>query len=204
MSQITSGVRAILSSPHVYELFQSLMGAKKGRETFARDYIKAEPDMKVLDIGCGTAAILEHLPAVNYWGFDGSQAYIDMAKKKYGARGKFFCRQVEEQALENLPKFDRILAVGILHHLDDASAHALIKLAFDTLTPGGSLITIDACYASRQNPIARFLISLDRGQNVRDQAGYENLVKHSFVSADIFVQHKKWPPYTHCITKSTR
>jgi len=27
------------------------------------------------------------LPAVNYWGFDGSQAYIDMAKKKYGARG---------------------------------------------------------------------------------------------------------------------
>ena len=199
MSQITSGVRAILSSPHVYELFQSLMGAKKGRETFARDYIKAEPDMKVLDIGCGTAAILEHLPAVNYWGFDGSQAYIDMAKKKYGARGKFFCRQVEEQALEDLPKFDRVLAVGVLHHLDDKSAQSLIDLAFSALVSGGGLITIDPCYVPDQNPIARVLIKQDRGQNVRDRAGYEALIRTRFINANVSVRHKSWIPYTHCI-----
>ena len=30
MAQVTSGMRAILSSPHVYSLFQNLMGARTG------------------------------------------------------------------------------------------------------------------------------------------------------------------------------
>ncbi len=199
MSQITSGVRNVLSSPLIYETFQSLIGAKKVRESFVRDYIKPKSGMNILDIGCGPATILEHLPAVNYWGFDGSQAYIEMAKKKYGARGKFFCQQVEEQVLEDLPKFERVLASGVLHHLDDDPARTLIDLAFEVLAPGGTLVTLDGCYAPDQNPIARFLLKQDRGQNVRDKAGYEALIRSRFIKANLSVRHNSWVPYTHCI-----
>ena len=204
MSQITSGVRAILSSPFVYQLFQSLMGGRKARETFVQDYIKPEPGMNMLDIGCGPAAILEYLPSVNYWGFDSSQAYIDKAREKYGKRGQFYCRQVEGQTLIDLPKFDRVLALGVLHHLDDVSAESLVDLAFNALGSGGSLVTIDPCYERGQSPIARFLISKDRGQHVRNKTGYEELVNSRFDGINVLIRHKSWIPYTHCIMSCTR
>lgn len=90
MSQNTSGIRAILASPVIYEAFQHLMGAKALRASLVHDYIKPKAGMSLLDIGCGPATILEHLPSINYWGIDASQTYIDLARRKYGDRGRFF------------------------------------------------------------------------------------------------------------------
>jgi hypothetical protein len=50
---------------------------------------------------------------------------------------------------------------------------ALVKRV---VKPGGRFFTIDPCYAAGQSPIAKLLIDNDRGQFVRDEAGYRRIV----------------------------
>lgn len=100
--------------------------------------------------------------------------------------------------LESLPSFDIVLAIGLLHHLDDAVAVDVMQLAAKALQPGGRLLTIDPCLDVSQSPIARLLIRSDRGQNVRDKVGYEGLASAVFESPRVEVRHTVWIPYTHC------
>jgi SAM-dependent methyltransferase len=198
MAQITHGLRSILSHSIIYTSFQTLMGAHKARQNFIKNFVKPVPGMKILDIGCGPADILDYFPEVDYWGFDISENYINQARKKYGARGKFQCQQLQMKDIDELPSFDLVLALGLLHHLDDDDSMSVIKLASKALKADGKLLTIDPCFDSSQNPVARFLICNDRGQNVRDKAGYEKLARAVFEKLVIEVRHQLWIPYTHC------
>jgi SAM-dependent methyltransferase len=141
---------------------------------------------------------------VDYWGFDISEEYINYAAKKFGARGHFSSRQLGNDDLSNMPKFDLVLAIGLLHHMDDKAAIAFLQLAHEALKPGGRLVTLDACWVEGQHPIAKFLITHDRGQNVRTESGYMELVASVFSSIKITVRHKMWIPYTHCFIECTR
>lgn len=198
MAQITHGVRAILSHPLIYSSFQSLMGAHKIRQNFVANYVKPFPGMKVLDVGCGPADILAYLGDVVYWGFDISEAYIEQARTRFGQVGTFNCKQLQPEDLAGLPEFDVVLALGLLHHLDDTVATGVMALALQALKPGGRLITMDPCFDSSQNSVARFLVRNDRGQNVRDKVGYETLAGKVFSSLRVDVRHQAWIPYTHC------
>ena len=198
MAQVTSGFRAILSHPFFYSVFQSLMGAHRSRQSFVADYVKPFPGMKILDVGCGPADILDYLPEVDYWGYDISEAYIAQATTRFGQRGRFNCKQLQFEDLAVLPKFDVVLALGLLHHLDDSVAAGALQLAHEALKQGGRLLTIDPCLDPSQNSVARFLVQNDRGQNVRDRAGYEVLACKTFTAPIVDVRHRAWIPYTHC------
>lgn len=204
LGQITHGLRSILSSPIIYDTFQSLMGAKKGRVMFAGEFIRAHPGDRVIDFGCGTAEILDYLPSVEYFGFDVSPGYIQAAQSRFGDRAHFECRIITEQDALVLPKFDIALAIGVLHHLDDKVVNSMLRTAFAVLNKGGRLITIDPCYAPDQNALSRLLVSHDRGQNVRDLAGYSALAKVVFADTVAQVRHRAWIPYTHCIMELTK
>ncbi len=180
------------------------MGAQRMRRDLVANFIRPRPGVWILDIGCGTAEILPHLPdGVEYWGYDISQEYIDAARRRFGGRGHFECRQLDRAELEKLPKFDAVIAVGVLHHLDDPVAAEMFGLARDALGEGGRVITIDPCLAVGQNPIARFLIQRDRGQNVRTAEGYRALAASSFGRVEGMLRHRNWIPYTHWIMECT-
>lgn len=204
MAQITHGIRSILSHPFVYSSLQSLMGAHKFRTRFATLDIRPVVDMKLLDIGCGPADILAHLPGVDYWGFDISQIYIDRARRTFGNKGRFHVGQFDLAALDKTPVFDTVLAIGLLHHLDDEVAQDVLRLAHAALRPGGRLLTVDPCFEPSQNVIARFLIENDRGQNVRTRQAYEDLAHSVFGETLAEIRHQAWIPYTHCVMKCVR
>lgn len=199
MPQVTSGIRSILSRPIVYDGLQNLMGARRNMRILADRLICAKSGDYVLDIGCGTARMLEFLPPLNYWGYDISSEYITAARERFGDRGQFFCKPFERTELAQLPRFNIVLASGLLHHLDDCAASDLISLAAKALKPDGRFISIDPCFVPDQNPIARWLIASDRGQNVRDEVGYRQLATGAFHDIQGTVHHRLWIPYTQWI-----
>ncbi len=205
MGQITTGIRAILSHHWIYDVFQNIMGARSVRRNFSTTFIRAYPGSRLLDIGCGTARILEYLPeGIDYWGYDINHEYIAAARAKFGKRGNFACRLLEESELAGMLPFDIVIAGGLLHHLDDDTARNVIRLARLALQPGGRFVSFDPVFAAGQNPIARFLVSRDRGQNVRDAEGYLALARHEFHLVEGMVRHRIWIPYTHWLMECNR
>ncbi|MBM0740835.1 class I SAM-dependent methyltransferase [Phormidium sp. CLA17] len=206
MPQVNQGIRSVLSIPTAYRLFGQLIGGASGRKRFVKDHIRPRQGDRILDIGCGPGVLVPYLPAVDYVGFDASEEYIQAAQEQYGDRATFYCKQVSTQAITEHSQFDLVLAVGVLHHLDDIEALQLCRLAQAALKPGGRLITFDGCYLTGQSPIAHYLLTRDRGQNVRDQDGYTKIVSQVF-SKDVVVSIRHdllRIPYTHIILECTK
>ena len=200
MTQVVKGLRRALSFAAVYNFFQNLVGGPRSRRELVRCYVRPEPGQFILDIGCGTAEILAYLPEVTYYGFDPSQKYVTAARRRFGERAKLACATVTEQTLRGLPKFDLVLAIGVLHHLSDAEASSLFRLAKSAMKPGGRLVTLDGCFVENQSRIAHFLISHDRGRNVRNEQGYRVLAGNVFDSVKSHIRHDLTRiPYTHVI-----
>ena len=150
-------------------------------------YVKPKDGDKILDIGWGTADILEYLPNVEYLGFDMNNRYIQFASQKYGNRGKFFCKKVNLDVLDNTVQFDIIIAKNIVHHLDNNESNNLFELAYKLLKPDGRLITSDPCYVPNQSIIAKFIFSLDRGKFIRTAQEYTNIASQVFSNVTISI-----------------
>ena len=126
-----------------------------------------DKNLKILDIGCGPAEILDYVPSCEYYGYDIDQRSINYAKKKYQNNNHhFFCKQFNEKELIKLPKFDFIILFGILHHLDNKQAKKIINLCKRKMKKDTRLLE-DPILIENQNIIAKFLIKSDRGTNVR-------------------------------------
>lgn len=207
MAQITHGIRSILSLASVYDVTQAILGAGRSRTRLASDYIRAKQGDILLDIGCGTAQLLPYLPSgMRYIGFDLSKDYIDAARARYGDRARFECMDVADfEDGDFQGGADIVLAIGILHHLDDDLAAALVRTAWNQLKPGGRFISIDGTLTENQSGVARALILRDRGQNIRSPDGYIRLARTAFESVDVSIRADMlYIPYTHCIMECTR
>lgn len=193
-------MRGLLSHPRVYSLFRRFVGRNTARTVYARDHLRLEPGQRVLDLGCGPGDILAFLPAVRYVGYDISPEYIERARARFGDRGEFHCRAVDESLPIPPASFDVAIAHGLLHHLDDAQARVLFRVARRALKPGGRMVTFDGCHAPEQSAAARLALRLDRGQHVRNREDYERLARAEFEDVKSFLRHDLLRiPYTHLI-----
>jgi cyclopropane fatty-acyl-phospholipid synthase-like methyltransferase len=63
--------RRLLSNSSVYRSCQSRIRSDNTASRIRDEFLKITPGQRVLDIGCGPAEILAHLPNdIDYYGFD--------------------------------------------------------------------------------------------------------------------------------------
>lgn len=194
-----SGLHRILNRAAAYGMLQKLLLRGGSRERYVREFVRPFEGCRVLDIGCGPADILEHLPASigEYAGFDMNPAYIEAAQRRWGGRGRFRCEKVDAAVAGARGHFDIVLATGIVHHLDDAEARTLFAIGRQSLRPGGRLVTYDNVYIDNQHWLARWLIAHDRGKAVRTREAYETLARGSFRQVECQILHDTLRvPYT--------
>ena len=193
-------LKRILNFPLLYLTYRAIVGGKRATSIYVNEYVRPKNRDRVLDIGCGTAETIEHFSDIEYIGFDNNPAYIEFAKKRFGTQGHFFCGTVDKANLKEFDAFDLVLAVGVLHHLDDSDALSLFELAHTALKEGGRLITYDGCYVEGQSKIAKFIISQDRGRFVRTKDEYCNLASQIFSNVKQELREDLLRiPYTHLI-----
>ncbi len=195
-------MREVLSNPEMYQLYQVLGGFFGARLKAFRDYVDFSNVRRVFDIGCGPGHIIQYIPDnVEYVGFDTEAGYIDFANARFGKRGRFFAQPFDRSTVATFGVPDLILMNGVLHHMDDDTASAVLGDAASVLADGGgSLFTLDGCFRPGQNPISRYLLEKDCGEYVRTAEGYEALLRKAFPQSKVAVRDDlSWVPYIFAI-----
>lgn len=192
--EATGGLYRLLSLPLIYDCFQSFFKSNDFHRMLVRDWLRLEPGMRILDVGCGTGALAPYLPeGVHYLGIDSNPAYIRQAQQRCGSEQvRFLCAKAQDLKDFVETPFDRITILGVLHHLPDEICQQLMAELHPLLSPSGLLLTVDVCYHARQSRLARLLTSLDRGQHVRWPAGYVALAQGPFEHLKLLRSHFLW------------
>lgn len=96
----------------------------------------------ILDLGCGNGRILNGLPNdISYLGIDQSSELLKIAKKLH-PKQKFISGDITKPKIwQNLPKFDYIFCIAVIHHLPETKNHIfLLEQIKSHLNPNGKVV----------------------------------------------------------------
>ena len=191
----------ILANPRLYQLYQELGGFFGARVKAIARHLPVPDGARIIDIGCGPGHIVRHLPAsADYRGFDIDAASIEHARAKFGDRGDFTCGLFDEDSATLHGPADIVMMNGVMHHVGDAELDTLLGLIARTLKPGGALFTLDGVYRAGQGRLVRWLLDNDRGEHVRDLAGYRTLLDRHFGTVAMHLEEDlSRCPYSYAI-----
>lgn len=193
----------LLKKSFVYSFVQRVLSTDRGYNIIYKDIIAAKAGEKVLDLGCGPSFNRFRLGKVKYTGVDFNSNHISEAKKNY-PEDNFVCNDLISFLTTTQETFDKILMVGVLHHLDDSTAKEVISFAKRCLVSGGKLITVDPVFEEKQNPVARLLASMDQGSFVRTEPEYSSILRGQFSEiASVIRRDLLSLPYSHHIAVCT-
>jgi len=197
-------IRSVLALPQAYQLFWNVIGGPARSRTLVNEFIRPKVGDRILEIGCGPGTIVPYLPESEYVGFDASATYIEQARRRF-PQARFVCERVSEYTLPEQSYFDSVLALGILHHLDDTESQQLFQIAHEALKPGGRLVTLDGVWTNNQSAAAKALLGRDRGEFVRAEEGYVKIASKVFDNVKATVRENMLRiPYTHIILECIR
>lgn len=170
--------RKILDSAAGYNIFDLIVGkfGYSRAKLFAK-YCPYTPGMRVLDLGCGPGTATKFFNEDDYLGIDTSSEYIEVAKKRHPLHN-FRCSdfgETHEELYRQHGGFDIVVAMGLLHHIDDQTAQRYISCCRKILKPGGVLVTFDGCIYEGQSNVRRKVVMSDRGEFIRTQNEYLKL-----------------------------
>ena len=171
---------SLLAGAACYRTVQALLRRPSARRRFVRERIAPWPGCRVLDLGCGTGDLIPFLPPCEYVGIDGNSAYLQTARRLYPHGPTFSALDLGELRPGSLGEFDIIVALGVLHHLDDATAAKMLEFAAGSLSPLGRFVSHDPVFAAGQSTVSRWLVARDRGQHVRSEERMRTLIQAAF------------------------
>ncbi len=166
-------VHRLLSNPAIFELQQTLCNNYRAiRDTFP-EYLDVE-GKDILDVGCSTGTCAKAIISMKdnrYVGVDIDSRYVERAKKLH-PHGTFMTMDARELSFPDA-SFDVVLFIGALHHMDDEIINACFKQLRRVVRPTGVVICAEPTFSN--NALSTWLLRRDRGEHIRDHAGYSAL-----------------------------
>lgn len=210
MAQVSTGLRSVLESPLIYNLFQRSVAKKDLWAEIVSTYFPQDTsEARVLDIGCGPGNFLKGNPHVvkhsNFVGIDPSRSYIESAQKIF-PEAAFLHGTVRDVKLDS-SEFDVVVISGVLHHVDDSEARDILNFASRHLVPAGVIVSVDPVVFDGQHPLARRMALADRGQNVRSVDELRTLWSSCAGLANSTIEVRSGYlrlPYNHAVCVGTR
>ena len=131
-----------------YDPLTKILGAERVRNRLI-DQAALRPQQRVLEIGCGTGALLMKVkrrhPDVAVVGLDPDNKALDRARRK--ARAARVTFELERGFSNELPypagAFDRVFSCLMFHHLEDDEKQPTLREVLRVLKPGGRLEMVD-------------------------------------------------------------
>lgn len=165
---VVTAMKALLDRPKLFDAYQAAVGANHAKQEFVSAWVRPESGERVLDIGCGTGAVVPFLPLdVQVTGIDIHSPYVEVARARYGSRASFLVADAADPAADLMQDFDVAYAFGVFHHLPDDAARRLVAGALKHLRPGGRFLSIDPTLVEGQGWLSRFIVTSDRGEFIR-------------------------------------
>lgn len=147
------------------------------KDNLSHDKKTGGPD-STLDLGCGTGTLAPLFPPKNYLGMDIDASAVRYAKKRFP---QYQFKAEDATSLKLNRKFDLILIVGVVHHLNDKQVDMLLGRVKSHLKKEGKVILIEAIPPIfKWNILGLFLRKSDRGAFVRELRQYQRLVGREF------------------------
>ncbi|OGE82646.1 MAG: hypothetical protein A2846_03225 [Candidatus Doudnabacteria bacterium RIFCSPHIGHO2_01_FULL_49_9] len=167
----------ILTSPQVSIVLRKIVENNfKKEKAVIRKYFSAGPGERVLDLGCGTGEFSGLFPAKNYLGIDIDPKNIAYSQKHH--QGEFQVADARRLLFAN-ESFDKVLVVGVLHHLSAPDCRLVLKEIKRVLGQSGRVLVMEDTRSRRLT--VRYMQSVDQGAFIREFSEWETLVSEEFI-----------------------
>lgn len=167
----------MLDNPLVWEAsrvgLDLVFGLYRDRRRLLRSWEILEGAPSVLDIGCGIGQY-SLLTSGRYVGVDLNARYIDYARRRRGGGNRTFrCADAGELVAEG-DRFDLVLLIDFLHHLDDAACGHVLDVA--SALALRHVVVLDPV-RDQVNRLGRWFIDNDRGEHMRTLDQLDELLR---------------------------
>jgi ubiquinone/menaquinone biosynthesis C-methylase UbiE len=174
MGLFATAVQRISDHPVLFIVLRSILENDfKAIRATIRSRLRVRQGLRTLDLGCGPGAFADVFAGDDYVGVDMNPRYIDHARKT--RQGAFIVGDARRVELPDA-RFDQILIFGLLHHLSDEDARAVLGECRRLLVGGGRVLVIEDIPAiSRLNLIGHLIHQVENGEFIRPVAEYQRL-----------------------------
>ena len=156
--------------------FNFLAGIYYSKEirTLLQKAIAPQPGLRLLDVPCGTGTLKDLCKPCAYVGGDLDTKRVLQAG--LGGNANSFLTLDASQMPFADRSFDRILAAGLFHHVDDSVARKILSEFLRVLKPGGRIVVFEAIWPTNAYNLMGWLMrKTDEGKFVRNPAAYKKL-----------------------------
>jgi SAM-dependent methyltransferase len=183
---VLTRMKALLDRPELFDAYQAAVGANHAKQQFVANWVRPESGDRVLDIGCGTGAVVPFLPPdVEITGIDIHAPYVEAARARFGSRGTFLLRDAADPQSDLPCDFDVAYTFGVFHHLPNTAVRSLVAGALTHLRPGGRFVSIDPTLVEGQGWLSRFIVTSDRGEYIRTPGALAGLLAEHNPRVDV-------------------
>ena len=158
------------ASPWLWLLAQRTIGGTPDKTAILKRHHHGEK--RVVEVGCSIGNIARGLigePGIQYVGLDIDEGALAFARKWFAPHPGFsFANQSLQDLAATGARFDLVCVTGVLHHVPDAVAVAMLEGARAVAAPGARLLMFDPIpLRPGDGPVYGVIHKLEQGEYLR-------------------------------------